>query len=407
MKKLLVKGGVPLSGVLTVSGSKNAALPILFAALSMRGVSVIENMPDIGDVRVAIELLRAFGVKARRSGDRLTLDASNVEYRVPNIEQTSKIRASTYLLGACLARFGICRLTPFGGCDFAPRPIDLHLFAAEALGAVVDEGVVSARELHGAVIRLPKVSVGATVNALIMCASVDGESLIYGYAAEPHVMNLIEFLRSGGADIRIEGELIRVRGGRLEGGRVRLLGDMIEAGTYALAALSTGGEIRICGVDPSELFSLHALLLKGGATVTERSDGVLYSGRLSHELSVLAAPYPAFATDLQPPMSVALALGAGGRICDTVFATRFGYLSELEPFGIRSCVNKLGAHIYPTGKLKGATVKAPDLRGGAACLLAALAAEGDSVILSAQRLGRGYENLCEKLCALGGRVRCE
>lgn len=407
MKKLTVTGGVPLCGEISVSGSKNAALPILFASLSVRGKSVIKNVPDIGDVRVAIELLRSFGAKVKRNGGTVSVDASSLEYRAPSAERTSKLRASTYLIGACLARFGVCRLTPFGGCNFAPRPIDFHLFAAEALGANIEEGTVSAKKLVGAKIKLPKISVGATVNALIMCASASGESLIYGYAAEPHVMNLIEFLRSGGADIRIEGDYIRVRGCVPESASVSIIGDMIEAGTYAIAAVATGGDVRIMGAEPSELSALNSLLLKGGAAVTEKDGAIRYSGRLTREISVIAAPYPAFPTDLQPPMSVALSLGAGGRIEDRVFPERFGYLYELSCFGIRSRAGYLGAHIYPLSAACVASVKAPDLRGGAACLIAALCAEGESVIASAEKLARGYESLTEKLTSLGARIKAE
>lgn len=407
MKKLTVTGGVPLCGEISVSGSKNAALPILFASLSVRGKSVIKNVPDIGDVRVAIELLRSFGAKVKRNGGTVSVDASSLEYRAPSAERTAKLRASTYLIGACLARFGVCRLTPFGGCNFAPRPIDLHLFAAEALGANIEEGTVSAKKLVGAKIKLPKISVGATVNALIMCASASGESLIYGYAAEPHVMNLIEFLRSGGADIRIEGDYIRVRGCVPESASVSIIGDMIEAGTYAIAAVATGGDVRIMGAEPSELSALNSLLLKGGAAVTEKDGAIRYSGRLTREISVIAAPYPAFPTDLQPPMSVALSLGVGGRIEDRVFPERFGYLYELSCFGIRSRAGYLGAHIYPLSAACAASVKAPDLRGGAACLIAALCAEGKSVIASAEKLARGYESLTEKLTSLGARIKAE
>lgn len=407
MKKLTVVGGVPLCGEICASGSKNAALPILFASLSVRGKSVIKNVPDIGDVRVAIELLRSFGAKVKRNGGTVTVDAASVEYRVPSAECTSKLRASTYLIGACLARFGICRLSPFGGCDFAPRPIDLHLLAAEVLGADVEEGSVSAKGLVGAKIKLPKISVGATVNALIMCASARGESLIYGYAAEPHVMNLIEFLRSGGADIRIEGDFIKVKGCVIENAHVTVIGDMIEAGTYAVSALASGGEVSVRGVEPTELYALNSLLQKGGASVTEKDGAVFYSGRLTREISVIAAPYPDFPTDLQPPMSVALALGSGGRIEDSVFPERFGYLSQLSHFGIRSKAGYLGAHIYPAASVVSAAVRAPDLRGGAACLIAALCANGESVISSAEKLARGYESLTEKLNSLGARIKAE
>ena len=406
MKKIIAKGNRPLCGEVTASGSKNAALPILFATLAVNGRSVIKNLPDIGDVRVAIEILKGLGAKITRSGTSVTVDTSSVEYRMPPAEQIAKIRASTYLIGACLARFGICHLCEFGGCDFAPRPIDLHLLAAQMLGATVEDELVCAKELRASKITLPKISVGATVNALIMCATLSGKSEIFGYAKEMHVMNLIDFLRSGGAEITVLSDRITVRGSTLIDASVTVIPDMIEAGTYAIGAIASGGDVRVFGADGVELSPLNRILTDSGATV-ETGDGFIrYTGRIKREIDLLASPYPGFPTDLQPPMAIALALFRGGRIRDAVFPERFGYLSPLSHFGIRSSVAFSCAHIYPSSPLRAASVSAPDLRGGVACLLAALCAEGESVISSAERIFRGYDSLVKKLTALGADV-CE
>ncbi len=404
MKKLIVNGGVPLCGEVRVAGSKNAALPILLATMATHGVSIIRNVPDIGDVRVAIELLRSFGAVTQRRKDTLTVDTRNLEYKKPSPALTSKIRASTYLLGACLSRFGICHILPFGGCDFAKRPIDLHLYAASTLGADIEEEYISAKRLCAAQIRFPKISVGATVNALIMCSGIDGVSEIHSPAIEPHVMNLIDYLRSAGAEIDICEKYIKVRGGKLLSGDVRVIGDMIEAGTYAAAAMVTSGDVTVRGCNPEELSAFNKALIFGGADVETSEDGVHYFGKFKKELEIEAAPYPGFPTDLQPIFSVILASGAGGRIKDSVFETRFGYLDELSKFGIISSVNFSCAHIYPQKPLFAAAAFAPDLRGGAACLMAALSALGQSRIMSAEKIFRGYENIAEKLSRLGAKI---
>ena len=405
MKKIIVSGNKSLCGEVEVSGSKNAALPILFASLCVNGRSVIKNLPDIGDVRVAIELLKGFGAKVTRSADTAVIDATSVEYKHPSAELVSKIRASTYLIGACIARFGICRLCEFGGCDFAPRPIDLHLLAAQMLGATVEDDRVSAKSLRAARITLPKVSVGATVNALIMCSTLDGQSEIYGFAKETHVMNLIEFLRSAGARITVGADKITVRGTALSDACVTVIPDMIEAGTYAIGALATCGDVRILGADPTELFPLNSILSEAGANVEVCEGSIRYRGSIKCEIDLLASPYPGFPTDLQPPMAVALATSRGGRIRDADFPERFGYLDALSAFGVRSSVAFSSAHVYPSSPLCAAHVRAPDLRGGAACLLAALCAEGESVIANADMILRGYDSLARKLTKLGASVR--
>lgn len=407
MKKIIAEGGRALRGEVCVSGSKNAALPILFATVSTYGISTVRNLPDIGDVQIALRILKDLGALVKRRGNEVRIDTRQMRYKKPCEELVSKIRASTYLIGACLARFGICHILPFGGCDFASRPIDLHLLVASLMGAEAEECVLKAKKLTPCVIDLPKKSVGATANALIMSAATEGLSIIRGGASEPHVMNLVDFLRSAGAEIEIGENEITVKGRALSGGCVTVVGDMIEAGSFASFALVSGGDVLVRGVDAKELSSLCELLNFGGAEADVSERGIRFHGRLKRELTVEAAPYPAFPTDLQPLIAPALALGSGGRIKDTVFPTRFEYLSLLSSFGIRSSVNFSYAHIYPLKRPVCASVIAPDLRAGAACVAAALSAEGSSEISCAEKIFRGYEDFCAKLTALGAVIRCE
>jgi UDP-N-acetylglucosamine 1-carboxyvinyltransferase len=327
-----------------------------------------------------------------------------MEYKKPNPERVGSIRASTYLIGACLSRFGICHLQAFGGCNFAKRPIDLHLLAAQMLGACVEETTVCAKALSGADITLPKVSVGATANAVIMSSTARGITRIKGFAAEPHIMNLIDYLRSAGASIEINDGVLTVKGGELGGGEVEIIGDMIEAGTYAAMAVATGGDLTVSGFNRSELNSALSVLSGCGATVRELDGALRVFGKIKDSADIVAEPYPAFPTDLQPIFAALFGLFAGCRIKDNVFPTRFGYLDSLSPFGIKHSVKFSCAHIYPKSVITPATVGAPDLRGAAACLIAALAANGESCIFNADILARGYESLSEKIRSVGGEI---
>jgi len=407
MEKIIIRGSRPLRGELTVSGSKNAALPILFATLITYGISVIENLPDIGDVKITLDILRSFGARITRDADAVYIDTRYLKYREPDSALTSKIRASTYLIGAQLSRFGRCSIGEYGGCNFSGRPIDLHLLAAKTLGAVEESGVLVADRLHGSRIEFPISSVGATVNSLILSASAHGETVIRGFAREPHISSLISFLSSAGADITVSRSEIRVVGRPLSGGRVRIIGDMIEAGSYLAAGLVTGGEVKVRGVStdsmraPLDAFSLLGAELSVGddyitARATERSFPV----------RIAAEPYPGFPTDLQPIFAPLLARYSGGILRDTVWKRRYGYLSELEKFGVISFPVGEG-YIVKKSKIKPARVTAPDLRGGMACVLTALMADGESVVLSASTVLRGYENLAGKLSLLGAQVVIE
>lgn len=404
MKKIIVNGGSSLSGEITVSGSKNAALPIIFACILTNGVSEIENLPDIGDVRVALDLLRSFGAVIERRDSTTYIDTRHLSYTDPDPRLAEKIRASTYLLGSCLSRFGRCPLMSFGGCNFSLRPIDMHIDACLALGAVLDGDMLLCDHLRGAVIDFDKASVGATVNSILLAVSAEGETVIRGCAVEPHIDSLICFLNSCGASISREGREMRIVGRELRGGRIRVIGDMIEAGSYLILGLMTGGNIRALNSPIEDMTAALDSLTSLGADIYSH-DGIL-GGSLcgGRYLSLTASPYPGFPTDLQPIIAPLLAQQYGGEITDTVWRTRFGYLNALSAFGVKSAVDDNRAVIFKS-KIYNGSVTAPDLRGGMACLMCALSATGQSEIRSAEIILRGYEKLEEKLCALGADIK--
>ncbi len=404
MEKIIVNGGTPLAGSIKVGGSKNAALPIIFATLVTEGVSRLTNLPDILDVSVALRLICDLGAKVLREGDTIYIDTRKVFYNYPNTELTSKIRASTYLLGSMLARLGKCPIVDFGGCNFSSRPIDLHIYAAERLGARVESDFLVAKKLFASEIEFEKPSVGATANALIMASTIDGESIIRGHAVEPHIMALIDFLRSAGAEISINDFEIRVIGGSLHGGSCEIIGDMIEAGTYLAMGLVTDGKVTVRGCGKEQLSSFIDFLKNVGVKVEAGENYVVAERGNSFATDLNAAPYPAFPTDLQPVASVILASHSGGRVRDEVFPKRFGYLERLLAFGMNYKLGRGEAYIYPS-KFKSASVYAPDLRGGAACLLCALAARGESEIYSIETILRGYGCLGEKIGSICGNIK--
>ncbi len=403
MGKFVINGGAPLFGRVRVSGSKNSALPLIFASLTVRGISKIYGLPDIGDVRVALDVIRAYGAKVSRAGDCTLIDATELNYVTPPAEQLCLLRASTYLMGAGLVRFGRGEISEVGGCNFSSRPIDMHLDAIRAFGGDISACTLSLHTPRPAHIRFNKRSVGATVNALIIASGIPGESVIEGAAVEPHIMDLVEFLRSGGAHIRRDGHTFSVEGTELKGAEVTVRGDMIEAGTYIAAAVVCGGRITVSGVDREELSPMLTLLSEGGVECSVGPLGITVSGAPTRAINIVAEPYPGFPTDLQPIMATVLSR-AGGHITDTVWQDRLGYLSELRKFGIASRPSGAGAEIFPS-ELHSAVAAAPDLRGGMALILAALGADGVSIIESGRTVLRGYENPMGKLTALGAEIK--
>ena len=400
MGEITVFGKRRLEGKIDVCGSKNAALPLIFATLIIEGVSTLYNVPDISDVDCAIEMLKEQGAEVVRAGSTLTVDARRVAYAPASQNLSGRIRASTYLLGAQLSRFGISKISDFGGCSFAPRPIDMHLYAATRLGAKVDGDLISADGLLGAEIVFDKPSVGASVNALIMASRAKGKTEIINPALEPHVGALIGFLRRAGVKIEVSRGKITVYGSVPESATFRVIPDMIEAGTFISLSLITDSKIKISGASPRELSAFLEPLVNSGVIVSYEGGFLSVEGEIERPLTVKTAPYPGFATDLQPIIAPLMLKNHGGSITETVFSERFSYLEQLVRLGGGFTVSKNRAELY-SGRLIGARVRATDLRGGAALLIAALGAEGESVIENAELIYRGYERIEQRLSKLG------
>ena len=406
MGRFIIRGGKPLVGSVRVSGSKNAALPIIFASLTTRGVSRFYNLPDITDVADAMGIIEELGAKIRREGGITVVDTREVAFTSVSVDKVQRIRASTYLIGACLSRFGRAELMPFGGCAFSHRPIDMHIDAAVSFGATLDGNTLSLSELRPAEINLRSPSVGATVNSLILAANTRGKSVLKGTAKEPHISALISYLRSAGAVIKVRNDEITVEGGELHGGAAVIQGDMIEAGSFLAASIVTGGKIRVSGFDFSELSAFTRPLLSAGVIEDLSDGGMALLGKPRRTVSVTTGAYPEFATDLQPVFSTILAVSEGGSIEERVWKNRFGYLDELCRFGLSYSRSENRATIFKSS-ISPAKVRATDLRGGAAAMILALGVRGESEISSGELILRGYDSLVEKLRGLGAEVYYE
>ena len=403
MSSFVICGGKKLSGSVEISGSKNAALPIIFAAVTVNGVSVLKNVPRITDVDIAIELISDLGAKVVRAGNSVTIDTRELVYARPRTDLQSKIRASTYLLGATLARFGVAHVESFGGCNFEPRPIDMHIYAATRLGAKLEENTIFADRLIGADIYFDKVSVGATVNSIIMASVANGKTTIFNPAIEPHVLSLIAFYRKAGIKIETRVGSITVYGGNPQSSSIKIIPDMIEAGTFAALSIMTGSDFEIRGVNRGHLTEFFNPLIKSGAIVSLCADAFRIGGEISAPLNIVTAPYPAFPTDLQPIIAPIMLKYCGGRVTDTVWRGRFGYLNELAKFGGDFSLEDNSATLHKS-HLHNATSVARDLRGGASQALVALSVEGESEIKEAQTVKRGYEDFIDKLASLGALI---
>lgn len=404
MSKFIIKGGERLSGTVNISGSKNAALPILFSLITMGGVSTLYNVPNIGDVDVALRILSSFGAKISRVGEKIKIDTNSLFPTCPKREDVSLIRASSYLLGATLARFGVAYIQPFGGCNFDSRPIDMHIYAAEALGATFDGEKLTANRLVGADIVFKKISVGATVNALILTANAEGVSRIFGYAKEPHIISFADFLRSAGAKITISDECITVVGAHLCGTDAVIIPDMIEAGTFLALSLLTKSDIKVIGATPSHLDSFLYSAADLGTVASILDSEISLLGTPIEYSEIKTSPYPGFPTDLAPQMAPLLASGEGGIIREGVFRNRFGYLSSLSPFGLEFELGDGFAKIKKSN-IHSARTRATDLRGGAAAMMCALFASGESVIEDSIIIKRGYTDIVKKLTCIGADIK--
>ena len=413
MKTLTVIGGRELSGEVRIHGSKNAALPILFSSLLFSEAVEIANLPAITDVGAALALLSSLGVKVTKTGrDGVLLDPSSARPAVCDPAVTGSLRGSLYLLGAAAGRLGELSLPHPGGCNFGARPIDLHLDVLRTMGLAISEserGVSVRGRPRGALFRFPAVSVGATVNAILAAVLAEGRTVLTGAAREPHVLDLIAFLRLAGARISTPSPGTVVIDGvpRLHGITYRVCPDMIEAGTYLLFAMAAGGSVTLRSAAPEQLAPILPLFSGMGARIGVGVDAlsVFRKGRL-RPVRVETAPYPGFPTDLQPQLTALACLADGESvICDPIFPTRFGYVSELQKAGAKIDAANGRALVAGGAKLTGAIMTAPDLRAGAALTLAALAGEGESTLARYDLIERGYADFCKTLGSLGARVR--
>ena len=413
--KYIVQGGTKLSGSVTISGAKNAAVAILPATLLVSGPCRIENVPDISDVRLLLEILRDMGAEIHRYGrNTLEIDCSRARNATAPIELVRRIRASYYLIGAELGRFGHAHVAMPGGCNFGVRPIDQHIKGFEAMGAMVEQsgGYVCADApkggLRGGHIYLDIVSVGATMNILLAAVLCSGMTIIENCAKEPHIVDLANFLNAMGAQVSGAGtDVIKVRGVRaLHGGSYSIIPDQIEAGTYMTACAAAGGEVRLANVIPRHLECISAKLREMGVTVVEGGDSVLVrsNGRLRHT-NVKTQPYPGFPTDMQPQITVCLATAVGtSLVTEGVYDNRFRYTAELGRMGANIQVEGKTAIIDGVQSLHGCEVRACDLRAGAALVIAGLMAQGTTEIYNTHFIDRGYEHLEEKLNSLGAKI---
>ncbi len=417
MAKYEIIGGNPLNGQVVISGAKNAVVGILPATLLVQGKCRIENVPNISDVRILLDILRSMNAQFEWvDHSTLEIDTTGVKSCEPDSSLVTKLRASYYLMGALLGRFGKAHVALPGGCNFASRPIDQHIKGFLALGADVDETdeyielSAGADGLQGARISLDVVSVGATINIMLAATLMPGQTIIENAAKEPHIVDLANFLNTMGARITGAGtDTVKIRGVKaLKGGTYTVIPDQIEAGTYMAAAVATGGDVLVQNVIPKHLECITTRLREMGAKITEFDDSIRVQREGSlRRITVKTMPYPGFPTDMQAQICVCMSLANGiSRLTESVYETRFfGYCSELESMGANIQINGKTASITGTDKLFGTTVRANDLRAGAALVIAGLAAEGTTYVENIHYVERGYERLIEKLTALGAQIR--
>ena len=411
-----ISGGTPLYGTVNISGAKNAAVAILPAALLVKGTCRIENVPDISDVRILLDILSGLGAKITQPEPGVVvIDSKKIHSTEPDGALVKKMRASYYLMGVLLGRFGRCHVSMPGGCSFASRPIDQHLKGFKALGAAVtetDEFVAltpGPSGLHGNRVSLDMVSVGATMNIILAATLLQGQTVIENAAKEPHIVDLANFLNTMGAQISGAGtDTVKIRGvEELHGGTYAIIPDQIEAGTYMAAVVATGGDVLVNNVIPKHMECITSKLEEMGAEVINNDDSIRIrrTGKL-RSTTVKTRPYPGFPTDMQAQICVCMALAGGiSRLTESVYETRFfGYCTELEGMGAHIEIDGKTATVAGMEGLHGATVRARDLRAGAALIIAGLAAEGTTRVENIHYVERGYERLAEKLTALGAKI---
>ena len=413
MEQYIIKGGNPLVGEVEIGGAKNAALAILAAAIMTDETVTIDNLPDVNDINVLLEAISGIGAEVDRI-DRHTvrINGSNIENFDIEYDYIKKIRASYYLLGALLGKYKRAEVALPGGCNIGRRPIDQHLKGFRALGAYVDiehgKIIAEAERLIGKHIYFDVVSVGATINVMMAASMAEGLTILENVAKEPHVVDVANFLNSMGANIRGAGtDVIKIRGvSRLHKTDYSIIPDQIEAGTFMFAAAATRGDVTVMNVIPKHLEATIAKLVEIGCEVEEFDDAVrvVSKGDL-HNTQVKTLPYPGFPTDMQPQIGVTLALCKGtSTITESIFENRFKYLSELARMGANVKVEGNAATIEGVDKFSGARVSAPDLRAGAALVIAGMAADGITIVDDIVYIQRGYERFEEKLRSLGAVI---
>ena len=414
--KMLITGGRPLMGEITVSGGKNTSVAVIPAALMCDEPCTIENLPDIDDVHALIEILQSLGAKTEYvPGKHLIIDPRCADgYKVP-YALTRRLRASYYLLGALLGRCARAEVGYPGGCTIGSRPIDQHLKGFAALGAEIEDrgGMVYARceRMIGGDVFFDLVTVGGTINVMLAAAKAEGTTVIYNAAKEPHIVDLANFLNSMGARVRGAGtDVIRIRGvNHLHSCTYAVIPDQIETGTLMIAAAATRGDVTIHGCIPTHMEALTAKLLEMGVMVTENDDSIRVRPRGEQRaVNIKTQVYPGFPTDLQQPMCALLAMANGtSTVCETIFENRFKYLEELRRMGAKFKLVENTALIEGVRELYGAPVTVTDLRAGAALVVAGLMAKGVTEIYETSFIDRGYERIEEKLRQLGADIRRE
>lgn len=414
MAQYIMNGGSPLVGEVAIGGAKNAALGILAAAIMTDEDVYIENLPDVKDINVMLEAIKAIGASVERL-DRhsVRINASSVKDVLVDDEFIRKIRASYYFIGALLGKYKSAEVALPGGCNIGSRPIDLHLKGFKALGAEIDieSGRVKAHaiDLVAADIYLDTVSVGATINIMMAASLAEGRTVIENAAKEPHIVDVANFLNSMGADIKGAGtDVIRINGVKsLHGSRYSIIPDQIEAGTFMCAAAITKGDITVKNIIPKHMEAISAKLMEMGCEVVEFDDAIRVIAKNNQKATnIKTLPYPGFPTDMQPQITTALALATGSSlVVESIFENRFKYVDELARMGTNIKVEGNTAMVIGVAKLRGAMLKTPDLRAGAALVLAGLAAEGQTTVDDIKYIKRGYEDFEGKLVSLGADIR--
>lgn len=414
MAQYIMNGGSPLVGEVAIGGAKNAALGILAAAIMTDEDVCIENLPDVKDINVMLEAIKAIGASVERL-DRhsVKINASSVKDILVDDEFIRRIRASYYFIGALLGKYKSAEVALPGGCNIGSRPIDLHLKGFKALGAEIEieSGRVKAHaiDLVAADIYLDTVSVGATINIMMAASLAEGRTLIENAAKEPHIVDVANFLNSMGADIKGAGtDVIRINGVKsLHGSQYSIIPDQIEAGTFMCAAAITKGDITVKNIIPKHMEAISAKLMEMGCEVVEFDDAIRVIAKNNQKATnIKTLPYPGFPTDMQPQITTALALANGSSlVVESIFENRFKYVDELARMGTNVKVEGNTAMVIGVNKLRGASLKAPDLRAGAALVLAGLAAEGQTTVDDIKYIKRGYEDFEGKLISLGADIR--